>query len=153
RQCNHTCAGVEWITGRTHQKAHLMLFAPVERKDYSTITWSDVWSRAEPAGRIDDVFEGLKDGSLKAYVQPSGDPRFYRVPKEHWGLGIFELEGQPAPILLCESDALVPRQFHDLPLLFFEDEVASWEKTLPAHEPIDETDWDYAVFDRYYSQA
>lgn len=128
-----------------------MVFAPVERVgSFETIGYYELLERPSLVGQKSMVDEALPSGELRAYVQPDGDSRFYRVPAAHWTISA-PLEGEPGETLWCWSNSDVPANLQNRPLLFFRDEVEEWERGLP--EPFDERAWDKAVFDDCLSRA
>lgn len=141
-----------------------MIFAPIQRTgSFETLSYEDLWKRgaraicastsAEHAYGSPEYEEwdkavgeslaavdgGLKQGSLLAYVFVEKERQFYRVPPAHWRDGSF-VEGEPMDTLFCFGMSQVPAKFHDLPLLFFVDEVEEWERKSTLHQVADAVD-------------
>lgn len=103
-----------------------MTFAIVARTPpYETLGFTELVRRTD--GNISAIQSALVSGNLPAHVLPKGEGHFYRVPIEHWSQNESFIEGEVGETLFCWSDSGAPVKFHDLPLLFFRDEVEEWE--------------------------
>lgn len=133
-----------------------MIFSPVAKQaPFQTLGHGDLWERL---GRIsrdpgEVIKGGLRQGSLVAYLHREQEGLFYRVPADHWRSDGAFLEGEPGETLFCWGNSDVPAQLHDLPLLFFLDEVEEWEAELRIAQTDDVLAGDYATFDECITEA